>query len=104
MIREGGGTAVPLLADVGDTVAARYAGFKWIVDEKTGATQVFALATDPHELRDVAGTRPLPADGAKWLADFRTLCPPAAPGATVPGTGTIDPAVRDKLRALGYIE
>ncbi len=35
------------------------AGFKWIVDEKTGATQVFALATDPHELRDVAGTRRL---------------------------------------------
>ena len=104
MIRDGEGSAVPLLADIGGTVAARDAGLKWIVDGKTGATQVFALATDPHELRDVAGTRPLPADGAKWLADFRALCPPATPGATVPGTGTIDPAVRDKLRALGYIE
>ena len=104
MIREGDGTAVPLLADLGDTVAARNDGLKWIIDEKTGATQVFALATDPHELRDVAGTRQLPAEGAKWLADFRALCPPATPGATVPGTGNIDPAVRDKLRALGYIE
>jgi hypothetical protein len=102
-VRDGAGEAVPLFASVADSVAVRHAGFKWIIDAKTSAAQVFALATDPRELTNLDGTRPLPADGAKWLAEFHALCPPAAPGATTPGE-TVDPAVREKLRALGYIE
>ena len=60
------------------------------------AAQVFELATDPHETNNLDGTRPLPADAARWLAEFHALCPRVAARPGAPGTGAIDPAVREK--------
>jgi arylsulfatase A-like enzyme len=98
-----GSNAPALFADVGDKVAVRHGGLKWIVDEKTGSAEVFDLASDPKETRSVLGTRALPREPAAWLAEFRRLCPRTGPAPPV-GGDRIDPAVRDKLRALGYLE
>ena len=105
LIQRGDEKAVPLFADLVGTVAVRHLGFKWIIDEKSGAAQVFELATDPHEMKNLDGARPLPVDAARWLRDFHALCPPAAQGQppALPN-GAIDPAVREKLRALGYLD
>ena len=56
-------------------------------------------------MKNLDGARPLPVDAARWLRDFHALCPPAAQGQppALPN-GAIDPAVREKLRALGYLD
>lgn len=95
----------PLFADLGGKVAVRQGGLKWIIDEKTAAAEVFDLGTDPRETKNIFGTRTLPREPAAWLEDFHRLCPPAgAPSPPLGGADTVDPAVREKLRALGYVE
>jgi arylsulfatase A-like enzyme len=94
----------PLFADLGGKVAVRHAGLKWIIDEKTAAAEVFDLAADPRETKSVVGTRTLPREPAAWLEDFHKICPPAGAPAAPLGGDTVDPTVRQKLRALGYVE
>lgn len=70
-------------------------------DRPIGAA--FLAATDPGELHDVAGTL-----GSAAFAEARRLfdahcaaIPPPPPGAAAP---PLDPAVQEKLRALGYAQ
>ena len=92
-------------------LAARSGRFKWILHEDApDATEVYDLAHDPGESRNLTGK--LIRD-PKMLADLhRLVCssvpPPQAlpplPGVPAPAAPALAPAVRDKLRALGYVE
>ncbi|MEZ6014692.1 MAG: sulfatase [Planctomycetota bacterium] len=65
-----------------------------------GATQLFDLAHDPAELRDLALARP--ADAARLTADLaRELARAPWPGPDLM-PGALAPAERVELRALGY--
>jgi arylsulfatase A-like enzyme len=76
-------------------------GDKWIIDDARGRVQLFALPSDPHEKQPLAAT--VTADNWKMAhaqADARCTVPPPPEGAAAPVFG---PRVRQKLRALGYV-
>ena len=95
---------VPLFAELEPQVSVRSAQFKWIIDEKTGATQAFDLATDPHETANLTGVRELPGDPAKLVAEYRTRCATPAPPPLVAHPDQVDPLLLEKLKALGYVK
>jgi len=103
------GTISPatLWAELGirNLVSARTPEIKWIVNHKTGRAQAYDVARDPHEQRNLADR--LSSDGSqKVLADFAELCTPRdlANSPPPPATQPLDPAVREKLKALGYVD
>jgi len=99
-----------LWAELGirNLVSARTAELKWIINQKTGRVQAYDTAVDPHEKTNLAPG--LPGDTPnRLLGEFRAMC--SAPGLPVrpesgspAQDGTLDPAVREKLRALGYVD
>jgi hypothetical protein len=84
-------------------VAARVGTNKWVIGQKTGRAQVYDLALDPGELVDRSGQ--FPADGGtKLLEGYHQICSILPPPTTPEGDEEIDPAVREKLKALGYTD
>ena len=78
-----------------DQKLIRYLSF----DRPRSPLQVFDLASDGAESRDLAPERPLPASFlARLLAHSRSLS-----GTRVPVPATIDESLEEKLRALGYL-
>ncbi|HYH46410.1 MAG TPA: sulfatase, partial [Thermoanaerobaculia bacterium] len=66
----------------------------------TAAVLLYARREDPRERRDLARARPVEAGFLRSLLRARALLP----GRTLtPGTGRIDEAMREQLRALGYL-
>jgi choline-sulfatase len=66
----------------------------------TAAALLYARRQDPRERRDLARARPVEAGFLRSLLRARALLP----GRTLtPGTGRIDEAMREQLRALGYL-
>jgi arylsulfatase A-like enzyme len=94
-------------------LAARIGPLKWIIHTADpGATEAYDLTRDPEELRNVAGLLNPDQPGQLAAAHAHecrsvpplqagTAAPPAPAPPAAPG---LDPAVRDKLRALGYVE
>src|SRR5262249_17741467 len=85
-----------------DQVSVRRGSRKWIVHEKTGEVEAFT-DDDPREEHSVASLGP---EGAALVADYRKTCPGRrAASAATPPLDAVDPSlVREKLRALGYIQ
>jgi arylsulfatase A-like enzyme len=96
---------VTLFADLPKRIlAARKPPFKWILNLATGEAMAFDLAADPRELTDIRIRFP-PAMPAEILEEFRAVCSLALPAAEgAPDGDRLDPVVREKLRALGYLE
>ena len=81
-------------------IAVRKPPYKWIISERTGEFRVFDLGEDPLELHDVSG-KVDPRTAAELLAGYRATCTTPPP----PSRGdVVDPAVLEKLRALGYVD
>ncbi|HKJ23551.1 MAG TPA: sulfatase-like hydrolase/transferase, partial [Myxococcota bacterium] len=78
--------------------------FKLIRDDRRGRVELYDLANDPHERRNLArgGTSPAVDALQRELYDFTTRELPPLGGASdeVP----IDPELRERLRQLGYVE
>lgn len=81
-------------------VAIREPPMKWIIEQATGRVHSYAL-TDAGETHDLGP--PSPETGPALLAKYRQACDKLPP-ASVAAPPTLDPAVRDKLKALGYVE
>jgi arylsulfatase A-like enzyme len=82
-------------------------GEKKLVETSDGRRFLFDLAADPGEMRGIAVERPEQAQPAVELADWRAaLGLPAldAPMAEGAPPVELDPAARERLKALGYVE
>lgn len=77
-------------------VAGRRGDWKRIEAPRLGRVEAFDLASDPAEQQSRPDAPPSAALGAD-LAHWRTVVPPPPP------TTGHDPALQDKLRALGYL-
>lgn len=101
-----------------ETLARRYPGFDWRVYDRSlcalrtathkyvqgsdGREELYALADDPGETRDLSGAEPaLTAELRGRLATWRAGFTPAAPDDDAP---ELDAEVRRRLHDLGYIE
>ena len=84
-------------------IAAHQGDRKWIISRKTGRGELFDLVNDPHERVNLrAGEAPDAV--AKLLDEWTATC--AAPPRPDVGEKReeIDPAVQEKLKALGYTD
>jgi arylsulfatase A-like enzyme len=93
----------PLYASLNITqqISVREPPFKWIMSRGTGQVRRFDLHSDPGEQHDL-GPPPTGVDPA-LLARYDEACsmlPKNEPGEQP----TLAPAVREKLKALGYVE
>jgi len=89
---------LPLLKQI----AVREPPYKWVISEQTGDFQLFDLSKDGREQQDLSAHADRDTEAA-LLADYRKVCS-APPPAARPTDGTLDPAVLEKLRALGYVQ
>ena len=102
-----GGRAHPLF-DNGIRLRAYRSGSLKLVERSKGDPFLFDLASDPHEERDLAKERP--ADVARLSAElesWRGVTGMPKLDTRVLGTGVeqeLDPAAKERLKALGYIE
>jgi arylsulfatase A-like enzyme len=92
----------------GTTVSVRDGRYKLIATNTRDAVEVYDLEDDPGEQRDVSAAQPgVTAQLQEGLASS-VLAPEVAAKATErakpPPPATPDPAVLERLRALGYIE
>jgi arylsulfatase A-like enzyme len=74
--------------------------WKLVVDAEGGAPELYDLAADPGETRDLGAAEPERA--AQLLARLRERLPPGAPARA--REVELDPELRRELRALGYVE
>jgi arylsulfatase A-like enzyme len=83
-------------------ISVRSATRKWIIDDATGRPSTFDFIADPYETKNQPGTTP--AEVADLLHAYRTACRmlPAPPAPVA--DEEMDPAVREKSRALGYLD
>src|SRR5262249_40915960 len=90
-------------------IAARTdASTKWILNLKSDEQTGYDLLRDPGEEHDLGAS--MPAEARAHLAEeYWPRCtalprPRVQQGGASPGAAAIPPAVRDKLRALGYAQ
>jgi arylsulfatase A-like enzyme len=89
-----------VVAESQTQVAVRTRDFKLIADRDGGGLDLYALAEDPGETRDVAGERRRElAELRGHLAAWRTGLAAAAPAAAE----ALDPETEKRLKALGYL-
>jgi arylsulfatase A-like enzyme len=101
-----GGVADPLLARETRFRAYRVASRK-LIEASPGTPHLFDLARDPGETQDLAANEP--AEVARRRAELETVrAGLGLPALDAPvGRGAapvVDPAARERLRALGYVE
>jgi arylsulfatase A-like enzyme len=76
-------------------------GWKWVCEERAGEEQLFRLASDPGDQRNLLAAEPDRGTALRRLWNDRPrqelLYPPGDTGAP------IDPARREQLRGLGYL-
>jgi arylsulfatase A-like enzyme len=82
-------------------VAAVTSPYKWVFSADGTMAQAYDLLRDPNEDHDIAPT--LARDGHHLVDDFHAVCASSA-ARDVQRAPPIDRAVRDKLRALGYVQ
>ena len=88
---------------VGSQYAVRDEGFK-LIQSTSGAVQLFDLARDPYETRDVATANPVRVDRLRSM--LRRMHADALKSGRDTRTETVpvDPTAADRLRALGYVQ
>ena len=100
----------PLYAGpLGSLIAARVGDAKWLIDRGADTAVVYQTLLDPAEERDIGASMPA-EQRAQIFSAYARHCaalPPGTPsagpdGSAAPTTLEIPPAVREKLRALGY--
>ena len=82
-------------------------GTKKLIETSEGETFLFDLALDPDETRDLAASQPAElARLADELATWRAALGLPALNATLEAGAApeLDPAARERLRSLGYVE
>jgi arylsulfatase len=98
----------PILVESSDRYPEKFHGartprWKYLRRERDGREELYDLAADPAETRDLAAQH---ADTRRQLAEF-VATRRAELGRTAaarPGEPAIDPATREQLRRLGYVE
>jgi arylsulfatase A-like enzyme len=92
----------------GTTVSVRDGRYKLIATNTRDAVEVYDLHDDPGEARDVSAAMPEVTAQLKEGLAGSVLSPDVAARATErakpPPPATPDPAVIERLRALGYVE
>jgi arylsulfatase A-like enzyme len=93
---------IPLFAELTGSIAARDSGWKWIIDREGTHADAFDVAADPAETTNLNPSEAVSDATRALLTDFLNRCgglrvPPA------PNDDQVDPAVREKLKALGYV-
>jgi arylsulfatase A-like enzyme len=84
----------------GEMVAVRSGQWKYVEAPEQGLRQLFDLAADPGETRDLVGAEPArAAELARLLGTWRE-----APGGRVTGEQAVSEDDRRRLRALGYLD
>ncbi|MCH2171361.1 sulfatase [Myxococcota bacterium] len=99
-----GGSANSAAADF--ILALRSGSLKLLYHSDTERSELFDLASDPGETRDLSAERP------EWLATFELALAEALvrraalvpSGSSSPGGEALDPKLLDQLRELGYSE
>ncbi len=96
----------PLPAITEHGVRARVTGDRLSLVVEGDRTELFDLAADPGEERDLARSRPGEAAALAALLDAHRARPRAASAAASarPRVREVDPAVRESLRSLGYLD
>ena len=94
--------ALPAFTEHG--VRARVTGDRLSLVVEGDRTELFDLTTDPGEERDLAPSRPGDAAALAALLDAHRARPRAAVAPARPPAREVDPAVREALRALGYLD
>jgi arylsulfatase A-like enzyme len=86
-----------------DRLAVQGRRFKLMTSKAPEFQTLYDVLSDPHETRDVSTDFPDELRALRALLDAYATdsLPPAASPAAAP---TIDPATRERLRALGYLE
>ncbi|HOV74067.1 MAG TPA: sulfatase [Candidatus Hydrogenedentes bacterium] len=89
-----------------ELAAVMLGSLKLIADRRTGLVELYDIAEDPRETRNIASDRPEDAEKLKdLLAKHRNaamqarVAGPSAPPAAAP----LDPAIAEQLKALGYV-
>ncbi len=96
----------PFQTQRGDVnVAVRDGDQKAIYNADPDTLELYDLAQDPGERRDLGGSRPQARSLREYARQWLEACrPPERPGDGAPGAGEIPDAVRERLRELGYID
>ncbi len=89
---------IPAGGQMAELVSVRAGGWKLIEAPSLGQTELYDLTTDPGEQRNLAGASPQGKRLGAALAAWRATLPPPPP------VGGSDPRLREKLRALGYVD
>jgi arylsulfatase A-like enzyme len=90
-----------LFSELGSLKSARRGGFKLVLDVDTGGQELYELSKDPAERENVwARNEEIGKDLARRLSRFVSNA--RGPGGA--GGRPVDDALREKLRALGYVE
>jgi arylsulfatase len=100
--------ADPILVESSDRYPEKFHGartprWKYLRRERDGREELYDLASDPAETRNLAAAQP---DALRELADFTASRRAEIRRAAVapPGEPPIDPATLEQLRRLGYVE
>jgi arylsulfatase A-like enzyme len=83
-------------------VATHDGTMKRLIDTTTGHARVFDLVADPGELHDLGSDHDIEAN-RRTLAAFERLCAAGRARSEAGTTPVLDPEVRAKLKALGYV-
>jgi arylsulfatase A-like enzyme len=83
-------------------VAARDGRVKRLIHVETGEAKVFDLAADPEEEHDLGSTADV-EENRRLLATWERLCAAGRADDARDRRPALDPAVREKLEALGYV-
>jgi len=91
-----------LLSELGPVKSVQRDGWKLILDIEAGKSELYHLPTDPEETKDLATMNPkITREWMRTLSRFVAGAKPPSPD--VPNE-PVDEALREKLRALGYVE
>ncbi|HYB99001.1 MAG TPA: sulfatase [Candidatus Limnocylindrales bacterium] len=106
---DGGGGRTDPLAQGDARMRVYRAGTHKLVQTSSGHAAVFDLSSDPGEQRDLASSQPnkvteMTAELDTWRAALGIPALDAAGHAGKPVPQDLDPAAKERLRALGYVE
>jgi hypothetical protein len=99
--------SMPVYVQCGEKLAVRFGDYKLITDISASSAVLYDLARDAGETTDILAREPGTAAALQQYAAeyWRRSAGTGTAAATTPGTGSqaLDPATKERLRALGYL-